>query len=75
MYQNQTQVDPSDPPLDIVYRYSNGVVYLNTTAFWNSGSPVPFEASGGNKVASCENNPAYGKSAGRVITCQFYSTV
>jgi hypothetical protein len=75
MYQNLNQVDSSDPPLDIIYRYPSGIIYTDVFAFWNSGSPVYMGTSGGNKAASCENNPAYHKSAGRVITCQFYSTV
>lgn len=75
MYQNQNQVDRNDPPLFMFYRYPAGGVYDDFVVYWNDGTPVNWNNSGGNKVASCDNLAAYGKAAGRLITCQFYSTV
>jgi hypothetical protein len=74
IYQNQNQVDSSDPVLYLVYRYpSDFHVYGYGLAYWNMGSPVNWTVSGGNKYASCENQS--NSWGGRQITCQFYSTV
>lgn len=75
VFQNQDQVNAGDPPLLMSYSYPAGGYYAQTWFYWNDVNPFNWLVNGGNKWAECENEWTPSKAAGRVITCQFYSTV
>lgn len=74
IYQNQTQVDNTDPNLHFEYIYPpTSTIWAEANIVWNFANPFIWSQSGGNKYAQCTNRT--GQWAGRAITCQFYSTV
>lgn len=75
MYQNQTQLDSSDPQLDLTYSYdgSNNNLFADACCIgYGVANPYVWNQSGGNKYAWCANYTNY--DGDRLITCQYYST-
>jgi hypothetical protein len=73
VWQNQSQVDSGDPVHQMEYWYPSYAEYAVTNFFWNSANPFNWNQNGGNKRAVCDNPTS--QNGGRLITCQYYSTV
>lgn len=73
MYQNQTQLGPTDPDLVLEYHYPDLSLFTFISGIgWGDVNPFLWSRGGGNKWACCQN-PS-GVTAGRVVTCQRYAT-
>ena len=75
MYQNQSQLFPDDPCVELVYSYDINLQNRYATSSgicYGASNPFVWGLSAGNKYAWC-GNPS-GDYAGRVVSCQYYST-